>query len=58
VSGSQNIRPLSLVLARLRRAKILFCGVANALRAFATPQNKTGERRRRSPGIVMGIRHV
>jgi molybdopterin-guanine dinucleotide biosynthesis protein A len=46
------------VLARLRRANDVLYFVENALRAFSTKYNTSGERRRREQAIVMGIRHA
>src|SRR5262249_53453605 len=39
----------------LRREKIVVCGMANALRAFAIPHTKTSEHCRRSPDLVCGV---
>src|SRR5215469_16910962 len=46
------------MLARLRRAKVLGCGVDPALGAGSTPHPKTGGHRRRSLASAMGIRNA
>src|SRR6266699_2095435 len=41
-----------------RRAKVLVCGVKNALRAFFTPHTTSGERHRREQANEMAIRQT
>ena len=53
--GQELNKGLYRVLARLRRANDLLYSVENALRAFSTLYNKSGERRRREQANVMGI---
>src|SRR6266699_1978309 len=45
-------------LARRSRAIVLLCCVEDARSASSTQHTKTGERRRRSQAIVMGIRQT
>src|SRR6266700_7666321 len=58
VAKSRAARLSRRVLARQSRANHVFCFVGNALRAFPTKQNTSGECRGREQAIVMEVRQA